>query len=128
NGRRRADDNAFLAPIVRATDIEEAFDFRRDRPRRRPHGLGEAGELLGRLPLVALDEQEAPRLRRGRLLREDERHRLARLVAGEVAARTRPLADLAQEEAHALGRLGSRRLRIGSVLSPAFGRAGTGWV
>ena len=69
--RCRAHDDALLAPVIRAADIEQAFDLRRDRPRRRPNGLCEADQLLRRLAFVALDEQEAARLGGRRLPRKD---------------------------------------------------------
>src|SRR3970040_703407 len=69
-------------------------------------GVGEAQQLLRRLPLEPLDEEEATHLGASDLLAEDHLHRVPRLRARQVAGRLRPLADLADVVAHTLERGG----------------------
>jgi hypothetical protein len=56
----------------------------------RAHRLGATCDLLGRLTLRAQRDEEAGDLRRRRLPAHDLVHRLARLLAGEVARVEQP--------------------------------------
>ena len=107
DGRRRADDDALLAAVVRAADIEQAFDGGANEVGAGAVGVDEAAQLIDGLALVALEQQEAAGLRGRGLAVEDEAEGRGRFFAGEVAAGARALADLSQVGAHLLegGRL-----------------------
>lgn len=93
DARRRADHDVLGAPIVRAADVEQALDVRREGPHAGAHGIDVAEQLFGRLAAVALEEQEGAGLGARRHAVHDGFERETGLFARQVSAVGRPLPD-----------------------------------
>ncbi len=101
--RGRRDDQMSVAPVVRASDVDQSLDRRRNDLGSLADGFDEPGELLGRFALVAFEKQKTARLRRRGEAIEDGRQGQPRLFARERPALCRSLADGAEKRLDGLG-------------------------
>ena len=72
------------AVAARAAGVDQPIERHFDFPRARPHRLGRAGDLVGRLAFDAQRDEQGGDLRHRRAALEHGVHRLRRLRAGEI--------------------------------------------